>query len=99
MKYENEIRGVLVEILGVGLLRIRAFGWSGQAEACAIEADHLHNLPALIQSLDYEAIAYYLSAERPAFQQVSVQDTSTFESLWKRLECLIQESQTGDAIP
>jgi hypothetical protein len=44
-----------MQILRIGLLRIRAFGEEGLADRCAIEADHLHNLPEIVHSgrLDY----------------------------------------------
>jgi hypothetical protein len=41
----EELRAVLLNILTTGLLRIRAYGWNGQVDLCALEADHLHNLP------------------------------------------------------
>jgi len=48
MTCPTEIAEILTEILRTGLLRIRALGWSGNAERCAIEADHLHNVPDLL---------------------------------------------------
>src|SRR5947208_2645496 len=81
-----EIAEILCEILRVGLLRIRALGCDRNPERCAIEADHLHNLPALIASFDPDRLAYYWDAEREAFLRHSKpEDTSVFEALWKAL--------------
>ncbi|MGC1720755.1 MAG: hypothetical protein WA746_17385 [Isosphaeraceae bacterium] len=43
-----EIAEVILPILQYGLIRVRAFAWQGQAELCAVEADHIHNLPDLL---------------------------------------------------
>jgi hypothetical protein len=55
----NEIEAQLLKILSHGLLRIRALGYEGNAKACAIEADHLHNLPSLITNFESERLSYY----------------------------------------
>src|ERR1043166_741489 len=44
MQCPPEIAEIVTQIISMGLLRIRASGWSGNADRCAIEADHLHNL-------------------------------------------------------
>jgi hypothetical protein len=54
-----EIETQLLKILSQGLLRIRAYGFEGQAHKCAIEADHLHNLPGLIANMEFERLSYY----------------------------------------
>jgi hypothetical protein len=73
-------------ILAQGLLRIRAAAWAGDALRCAWEADHLHNLPALLTQYSPEKLAYYWQVERPEFLRraaaagLGVQE---FEPGWK----------------
>lgn len=93
MNGHNEIRRILLDILRVGLLRIRAYGNSGVAEACSLEADHLHNLPVLIQSLRWEELLYYYNVERPGFLNVATSNVDEFKLLWEQLGKLIQEKE------
>lgn len=85
----DEIRTILLEILRIGLLRIRAFGSAGNAQACSIEADHLHNLPAAIESRRRDLLLYYYNVERPAFIERTTSPTDQFKLRWKRLASLI----------
>jgi hypothetical protein len=87
MQCPAEIAGIITEILTTGLLRIRALGWSGaNAQRCAVEADHLHNLPALLSDFKPELLAYYWDAERVSFiRQSSPEDVEGFEPLWDAL--------------
>lgn len=81
-----EIADVVREILKTGLLRIRASAWSGDSRRCAIEADHLHNLPDLLADYSAERLEYYLEAERAGFVgQSTPEQAAAFEPLWKRL--------------
>lgn len=69
-----------------GLLRIRAAGWAGNAERCAIEADHLHNIPHLLSDYSRDLLQFYWDTERPAFMAAcSVDELREWESLWERL--------------
>jgi hypothetical protein len=90
---DDEIKRILLDILRVGLLRIRAFGNSGLADACSAEADHLHNLPVLIQSLRREELLYYYDVERPAFLSVTTSDVDQFRALWEHLGVLIKATE------
>jgi hypothetical protein len=85
MSGNDEIRRILLEILRVGLLRIRAYGSSGLGEACSWEADHLHNLPVLIRSVRREELLYYYNIERPAFLTHTTSNVDEFKLLWDEL--------------
>jgi hypothetical protein len=90
MDRTDEIRGVLLDILTEGLLRIRRLGNSGNADACSLEADHLHNLPELIRSVHRrELLCFYYNVERPAFERASTFSVERFKALWARLGPLI----------
>jgi hypothetical protein len=84
----EQAQEALLEILQVGLLRIRAAGGSGLVKQCAIEADHLHNLPLAIQIRSPDLLRYYWDAERPGFiawcdaQNVR---TQCFGPAWEKL--------------
>jgi hypothetical protein len=89
----DEIKRILLEILRVGLLRIRAYGNSGLAEACSVEADHLHNLPVLIQSLSRDQLLFYYNVERPAFLNATTSNVDEFKQRWDQLDRLIQAKE------
>jgi hypothetical protein len=86
MQCPPEIARILLEILSTSLLRIRAAGWDHDCDRCAVEADHLHNLPALLADYSHERLDYYCSAERIAFMDRRPrEDTAAFEPLWSAL--------------
>jgi hypothetical protein len=91
MYKDEEIRSVLLEILRVGLLRIRALGAEGAAEACSNEADHLHNLPWVIGSMGRDTLLFYWNIERPKYQIGKSSDVDQFAPLWSKLGPMIQE--------
>src|SRR5690348_17250699 len=81
-----EIARILAQILSIGLLRARASGWNHDSDRCAIEADHLHNLPALLVDYDPALLHYYWNAERVGFMQRSACDEiAAFQPLWNAL--------------
>ena len=83
MQCPQEIAAILGKILSAGLLRIRALGWNQNPDRCAIEADHLHNLPALLTNYRPELLDYYWRAERAGFVKASsCAEIAEFEPLW-----------------
>jgi len=85
MQCPSEIAEILCEILTTGLLRIRALGWNQNPGRCALEADHLHNLPALLADFRPELLEFYWNVSRISYiQQCSPKETG-FEPLWKAL--------------
>jgi hypothetical protein len=77
--------------LGHGVLRIRLFAGIQQGKKCFIEADHLHNLPALVADYHPDLLRFYWNTERPLFmRQVPEGERRDFEPMWKRLEALIE---------
>jgi hypothetical protein len=88
------IAEIVCEILRIGLLRMRAFGWKRNPERCAVEADHLHNLPGLLVDYKAELLDYYWRAERVGFIECStVEDANDFEPLWKSLAEFIETGE------
>lgn len=86
MQCPTPIAEILFNILRIGLLRIRAKGWSNNAPACASEADHLHNLPDLLSNFSVERLNYYWDVERVGFiEHTAADDLKEFEPWWNRL--------------
>ena len=53
-----------LEILTWGLLAIRASAHEGKSRLCEAEADHLHNLPSLVEEHNEKRHHYYIVPER-----------------------------------
>ena len=97
MKCPDEIAEVLLEMLSTGLFRARNLGWAGRPDLCAIEADHLHNLPDLIRDFSEARLAYYWVVERPSFaeqlEDVDIKDH--WEPHWDKLRPYAESSRTS----
>src|SRR3954447_13598465 len=91
-------REIYTDILQHGLLAIR--GAEDLAYARAL-ADHLHNLPHLLQSLEHAGLHdLYWRVERPCFlHEVTPEQARVFESLWRELEAArkIETKIPGDS--
>ena len=89
MNCPPEIATIVLEILARGLLRARAAAWAGNAERCAVEVDHVHNLPSLLDKYCPEFLTYYWEVERPSFiARLSTTEVAEWEPLWQRLHPL-----------
>ena len=91
----DEPLAAIAELLRIGLLRVRRAAASGDAALCMIEADHLHNLPVLIERFSDELLNFYLTVERPAYLaqlnrhaagDAHHRDVRQMETLWSTLE-------------
>src|SRR5436190_14244598 len=90
MNCPPEIAEILLAILQTGLLRIRALGWSNDSRRCAIEADHLHNLPFLLTNYSVDLLQHYWHVQRTDFLgQTANGEAANFEPLWQRLESFL----------
>ncbi len=91
MNCPPELAEVVLDLLQTGLLRIRGSGWRNDADRCAVEADHLHNLPALLGNYSPDLLRYYWETERPSYlHQIGLDSAAAFADHWKRLEFLMQ---------
>jgi hypothetical protein len=84
-KAPRHSREIYTEILFYGLLAIRNAKDLDYAHALA---NHLHNLPSLLQNLEHAGLHdYYWRIERHGFlQQVTAEQAKIFEPLWSELE-------------
>ncbi len=79
-----EIASILLRLLALGILRIRAK--ADDPTRCIIEADHIHNLPNLIQNYSPSLLRFYWEVERTSFgDQSSEADRAAFACLWDEL--------------
>jgi hypothetical protein len=63
----DEVRVAVVQLLKTSLLRIRRAAGAEDSSLCFIEADHVHNLPTLLESYSEELLRFYLNVEREAY--------------------------------
>jgi hypothetical protein len=83
---------IVLEMIRTGIFRIRAAGWDNQPELCAHEADHIHNLPTLLQDYSAELLDYYWNSERPAYiAGSSSASLKVWEPLWERLTPFVRK--------
>ena len=60
----TERDAIYVQILHYGLLRIRDSSATGHLQHCAVESEHLHNIPSLIGESNEHRHLYYFCQER-----------------------------------
>jgi hypothetical protein len=85
MNCPSPIAEILLNILQTGILRMRAAAWAGNTDQVEAEADHVHNLPAILRDYSSDALKFYWEIERPCFLS-KVPDVAAFEEPWKRLQ-------------
>ena len=92
---------IYIRILEHGLLRLRDAGLLGMTEYCAIEAEHLHNLPSLIGEANERRHEYYFEKERPYYLERVNRSVPGFdltlrryEECWQELRDLTKQSGT-----
>jgi hypothetical protein len=93
-----DVARVLLQILEVSLFQIRAHGWKGESLRCALEADHVHNLPALLSNYSDELLRSYWEVERPAFmKRCAAADLKGYEPLWADLAELLRAGAVAES--
>ena len=88
----TERDSIYVQILHQGLLRIRDSAALGHLQYCAVESEHLHNVPSLIGESNEKRHLYYFSQERAHYlehvdRSIPGVDFTLrrYEELWSRL--------------
>lgn len=85
------ISDVILDILTCGLLRSRV---SGEFHLSALEADHLHNLPAMVKNYRPELLRFYWEVERTSFIEGCSRNNisiANFQPLWDSLSEVMKE--------
>jgi hypothetical protein len=84
-----EVSEPILEIIKAGLLNIRSLARSN-GPRCAVEADHLHNLPGVLSSYTPDLLKYYLEVEQPIFvKSTEGEGIGRFEEHWKALRSFL----------
>jgi len=95
----TEIAEILTDILTIGLLRIRALGWSGNAERCAIESDHIHNVPYLLVHYSPDRLFYYWDVERASYiSRTPASELAVWEPLWRQLNAHVETPACSSSV-
>lgn len=98
MSREEELRQILLEIIRDGILTCRINGWGGNAANCAIEADHIHNLPDLVLNLSLEYLTYYYDVSRAVYMK-ETPAAARFSKQWERLGAILEEMRAEQPTP
>ena len=93
------------EILRWGLLAIREAAYAGKTKVCEIEADHIHNLPSLLDEPNEARHHFYIGQERDYYldrleqftdAQYAAERKRFYEQPWKVLAALaLDETKAG----
>lgn len=94
MNAPNAVAGAIMGIVADSLLRIRAFAQQGECERCMIEADHVHNLPALMTNFSDALLRFYYFTERASYIRGGrAHDFEMFEPHWAVIESYLNSTQ------
>jgi hypothetical protein len=87
---------ILMELLSHAALLIRMYGWEGDANRCADEADHIHNIPSLMFGYSDARLRYYWEAERGSYlrrcELMGQQPPERYQQLWEQLRPHVPQS-------
>lgn len=93
MNCPKEVSEAALQIIQKAVLSIRFAAYQHDADYCALEADHIHNLPGLILNYRRDNLKYYLDIERPCYVE-RVKEVSgnaeAYQAQWQRLEQFVQ---------
>jgi hypothetical protein len=67
----NKIDQIYLTILKIGLVSLREASAAGDSRRCEYEAEHLHNIPALVGDDNPERHLYYFNHERNRFVEAA----------------------------
>jgi len=91
MDCPKELSDDILDIIRMASLRIRAAGREDDPNRCAVEANHIHNLPNLLRDYRDEKLLYYCEMEIRGFvtssEGVSIE---CFRPHWSRLARYIE---------
>jgi hypothetical protein len=76
-----------LELLKIGLHNIRRLAAEGDTNGCFVEADHLHNVPAFLRTLNEGAERYYWEVERASYMdQANAVSLAEFRLIWQKAQ-------------
>ena len=98
-----DVADALTSILRESILLIRMAGNGDDADYCAVEANHIHNLPALLRCYDRLKLQRYLiwaqTDYTSDFQKRFRRMPTMFMPQWQRLEGFLEDTKIEYRIP
>lgn len=98
--YPPDVADALLSILRKSILLIRMAGNGDDADFCAIEANHIHNVPGILRHYDRGKLEYYLASAQSTytskFQDRFNRPPTEFMSEWKQLEDFLKNSTVDE---
>ncbi|WP_027709899.1 hypothetical protein [Zooshikella ganghwensis] len=89
---KTRLNEILLNILEDGITFIRHYSAQGKSTQVNIEADHLHNIPSLINNLSRERLEYYLNIEVKSYRdKVNGKPRAKLENEWSNLRQILEE--------
>ena len=89
-RHMNFPQAALIKILYMGLLRIREKSSINDCLACHTEADHLHNIPSIVQTQSLDLLRYYFNIERQIYIRALDGDSSDlFSDSWAEINAYL----------
>ena len=77
------VQASLLKILKFGLLNIRHYAEDKNFERCGIEANHLHNIPGLLENFSVDLMRFYIDIEMPQYiRETDGQVIADIRSAW-----------------
>lgn len=90
---ENQVKAAIGSILTTGLLSIRGI-CKINPELAQTEANHLHNLPSLLESFSVPLLKFYADIERPGYLRTVGTDRGRIhEEDWKIIDDFLKENK------
>lgn len=94
MNKSNNFQKYLLRILSSGILNVRILSEQGDSKNIFFEADHIHNLPSLLESRSSKMLSYYLDVEVPIYRKKGIfKDSAEFLECWKELKMILDEGE------
>lgn len=89
----REVQRQLFEILRWGILNIRTGSETNDCRVCNIEANHLHNIPDLLEEFSRDRLAYYLKVEVAKYERgLGAESLPRLRAAWVALEEWLKEN-------
>jgi hypothetical protein len=80
------VQASLLTILKIGLLNIRYYADAKNLARCSIEANHLHNIPGLLEKFSVDLLKFYIDIERPQYvRETNDQVLKEMRGAWSEL--------------
>jgi hypothetical protein len=90
------IQESLLSILKYGLLNIRYYASGKNLERCVIEANHLHNIPSLLENFSVKLLKFYIDIEvREYVRETDNQVLEEFRLAWIALTDWVSQQSSA----